>query len=333
MNHSDHVDLWWSELERLEKVLMCVGPDEVCCEGMTPRQTSILRTLIAREGARLMDLAAVSGITPSAMTRVIEKLEKQGMVRRVRGAREDGQLLAAQVEGKSIITIEGLGLTFDKPDEGPTHGWTGNVPLHTLQRAFVETGAIQCGYCTPAMILAAKSLLDRNLNPSETEVREILSGVLCRCTGYTKPVQAVLRAAAVMRGEEVEPIELRGEPLPVFNNQPPAQPSPESEGGSTIVKTTPMPTLAWIGILACLNVTAQTMCPSWMRARALSMYLLVLQGGMAVGSAAWGALASRYGVANALLCAAAVLVLGLLTVRRHRLTGRDLEFAPAVVRD
>jgi MFS family permease len=91
--------------------------------------------------------------------------------------------------------------------------------------------------------------------------------------------------------------------------------------------------LAWIGILACLNVTAQTMCPSWMRARALSMYLLVLQGGMAVGSAAWGALASRYGVANALLCAAAVLVLGLLTVRRHRLTGRDLEFAPAVVRD
>ena len=91
--------------------------------------------------------------------------------------------------------------------------------------------------------------------------------------------------------------------------------------------------LAWIGILACLNVTAQTMCPSWMRARALSMYLLVLQGGMAVGSAAWGALASRYGVSNALLCAAVVLILGLITVRRHRLTGRDLEFAPAVVRD
>ena len=100
------------------------------------------------------------------------------------------------------------------------------MPLHPLQRAFVETGAIQCGYCTPAMILAAKSLLDRNPHPSEAEVREALSGVLCRCTGYVKPVQAVLRAAAMMRGEDVEPIELRGEPMPVFNNQPSPQPSP-----------------------------------------------------------------------------------------------------------
>jgi DNA-binding MarR family transcriptional regulator len=94
-------DAWWNELERLERVLLCVGPDEVCCEGLTPRQTSILRTLIAQEGARLSDIAAASGITPSAMTRVIEKLEKQGMVRRVRGAQEDGR--AAKVE----ITPEG----------------------------------------------------------------------------------------------------------------------------------------------------------------------------------------------------------------------------------
>src|SRR5512136_2764918 len=101
-------------------------------------------------------------------------------------------LLAAQIQGKSVTTIEGFGYTFDQPDAGPTHGWTGNVPLHPLQRAFVETGAIQCGYCTPAMILAAKSLLDRNGNPSEAEVREALSGVLCRCTGYVKPVEAVL---------------------------------------------------------------------------------------------------------------------------------------------
>src|SRR5512139_1039376 len=160
-------------------------------------------------------------------------------------------LLAAQVQGKTIMTIEGLGVTFDQPDEGPTHGWTGNVPLHPLQRAFVETGAIQCGYCTPAMILAAKSLLDRNRQPGEAEVREALSGVLCRCTGYAKPVQAVLRAAALMRGEAVEPIELRGEPMPVFDHQPPPQaaeserhlqPSPEGEAGSTLVKTTPLPT-------------------------------------------------------------------------------------------
>jgi predicted MFS family arabinose efflux permease len=90
---------------------------------------------------------------------------------------------------------------------------------------------------------------------------------------------------------------------------------------------------AWIGILACLNVAAQTMSPPWMRARALSMYLLVLQGGMALGSAAWGALATKVGVPNTMLYSAVALILGLITVRRYRLTVRELEFAPAVVRD
>jgi MFS family permease len=91
--------------------------------------------------------------------------------------------------------------------------------------------------------------------------------------------------------------------------------------------------VAWIGILACLNVAAQTMCPDWVRARALSMYLLVLQGGMAIGSAAWGALATRVGVPTALLCSALALVLGLSSIRRHRLSARDVELAPSVVRD
>ena len=90
---------------------------------------------------------------------------------------------------------------------------------------------------------------------------------------------------------------------------------------------------AWIGILACLNVAAQTMSPPWMRARALSMYLLVLQGGMALGSAAWGALATKVGVPNTMLCSAVALILGLVTVRRYRLTIKELEFAPSVVRD
>ena len=90
---------------------------------------------------------------------------------------------------------------------------------------------------------------------------------------------------------------------------------------------------AWIGILACLNVAAQTMCPSFLRARALSMYLLVLQGGMALGSAAWGALATRFGVPAALFCSSVALVLGLLAVRRHRLTSQQLELTPSVVRD
>lgn len=90
---------------------------------------------------------------------------------------------------------------------------------------------------------------------------------------------------------------------------------------------------AWIGILACFNVVAQTMCPSWMRARALSMYLLVLQGGMAIGSALWGAVASRQGVPEALAWSALAMVVGLSTIRRHRLTSAELELAPAVVRD
>ena len=90
---------------------------------------------------------------------------------------------------------------------------------------------------------------------------------------------------------------------------------------------------AWIGILACLNVVAQTMCPNWVRARALSMYLLVLQGGMAIGSAAWGALATRVGIPTAVLYSSLALVAGLSTMRRHRLSARDLDLAPSVVRD
>lgn len=90
---------------------------------------------------------------------------------------------------------------------------------------------------------------------------------------------------------------------------------------------------AWIGILACLNTAAQLMSPPWLRARSLSMYLLVLQGGMAVGSTLWGALATRIGLPNTMLCSAVGLVLGLGTIRRHRLSRRHLEMAPSVVRD
>lgn len=107
--------------------------------------------------------------------------------------------LAAQAEGHTIETLEALG-------EHPEQGWKHTEGLHPLQRAFVDSGAIQCGYCTPAQILAAADLLAHNPTPSETEVREALSGVLCRCTGYLKPVQAVLRAAAILRGEQVDPI-------------------------------------------------------------------------------------------------------------------------------
>ncbi|MBN2499180.1 MAG: molybdopterin-dependent oxidoreductase [Anaerolineales bacterium] len=103
-------------------------------------------------------------------------------------------MLAAQAEGKKIETIEGLG-------EHPEQGWKKTAGLHPLQHAFMISGAIQSGYSTPAMILAAKHLLDQNPNPTEAEVREAISGILDRESGYVKPVQAILHAAAVMRGE------------------------------------------------------------------------------------------------------------------------------------
>lgn len=110
------------------------------------------------------------------------------------------KMLAAQAVGHDIRTIEGIG-------EHPEQGWKKTGGLHPIQQAFIETGAIQCGYCTPAMVLAAKSLLEKNASPSESEVREALSGILCRCTGYVKPVEAVMRAAAFLRGEVVPPID------------------------------------------------------------------------------------------------------------------------------
>ena len=108
-------------------------------------------------------------------------------------------MLAVQINGRSLRTIEAFG-------QHPDLGWRKTSGLNPLQAAFVETGAIQCGYCTPAMLLVAQALLETDPAPSEAQVREAFSGVLCRCTGYLKPVQAVLRAAAAMRGEDVEPI-------------------------------------------------------------------------------------------------------------------------------
>jgi len=109
-------------------------------------------------------------------------------------------MLTAQAQGHVIETVEGIG-------EQPDQGWKDSQGLHVIQQAFVETGAIQCGYCTPAMVLAAKALLDKDPAPSRDEVQEALSGVLCRCSGYVKPVQAVLRAAAVLRGEKIPPVD------------------------------------------------------------------------------------------------------------------------------
>src|SRR5215216_6295027 len=150
-----------------------------------------------------------------------------------------GSMLAAQAGGHDIVTIEGLG-------EHPEQGWRKTEGLHPLQQAFVEAGAIQCGYCTPAQILAAKALLDKTPNPSEGQVREAIAGVLCRCTGYLKPVQAVLKAAAVLRGDtEVgEQLSASGDPFafPSGASEPNLDlPSPSSVSTSVMPKVVVAP--------------------------------------------------------------------------------------------
>ena len=94
--------------------------------------------------------------------------------------------LATEAEGREVETIEGM---------------ADGDQLHPLQRTFLEEAALQCGICTPGFLVAAKALLDRDLNPSETEIRYWLAGNLCRCTGYDKIVRAVQKAAAEMRAE------------------------------------------------------------------------------------------------------------------------------------
>jgi carbon-monoxide dehydrogenase small subunit len=93
-------------------------------------------------------------------------------------------MLGAEAEGRKITTIEGIA-------EGEK--------LHPVQQKFLEHAALQCGFCTPGFIVAAKALLDENLNPTEEETRYWLAGNLCRCTGYDKIIRAVLDAAAEMR--------------------------------------------------------------------------------------------------------------------------------------
>jgi len=104
----------------------------------------------------------------------------------------DGELVlsclvaAVECEGRAVTTVEGL-------REGPR--------LHALQTAFADHGAAQCGYCTPGMLLAAKSLLDRNAEPSRDQIAEALSGQICRCTGYLQIFDAVEAAGCALRGE------------------------------------------------------------------------------------------------------------------------------------
>lgn len=96
-------------------------------------------------------------------------------------------MLAGQVDGRRVLTIEGV---------------AANGKLHPLQKAFEESGALQCGYCGPGMILSAKALLDQNPEPSRQQICDALAGNLCRCTGYAKLVDAVSDAARAIHSEQ-----------------------------------------------------------------------------------------------------------------------------------
>ena len=95
--------------------------------------------------------------------------------------------LAVWAEGKRILTVEGL-----RTDCGE---------LHPVQKAFVEEAAVQCGFCTPGMVMAGKALIDKNPNPTEDEIKNAIRGNICRCTGYKKIIEGIELAAAILRGE------------------------------------------------------------------------------------------------------------------------------------
>lgn len=145
---------------------------------VAPNET--LLTMLRREGYSSVKRGCETGEC-GACTVLVDGVSRPSCV-----------MLAAQVGGCTVTTAEGL---------------SAPRKLHPLQQAFIEVGAVQCGFCTPGMLLSASALLKRTLEPTEAEVRDALSGNLCRCTGYAKPIQAVMRAAASMRGEQLSAME------------------------------------------------------------------------------------------------------------------------------
>ncbi|GAC1421907.1 MAG: xanthine dehydrogenase family protein molybdopterin-binding subunit [Ktedonobacteraceae bacterium] len=143
-------------------------------EGLDVTPNESLLTLLRRHGHTSVKQGCVTGEC-GACTVLVDSVPKTSCV-----------MLAAQAGGCTLTTVEGLHTT---------------KTLHPIQQAFADIGAIQCGFCVPGMILSALALLNRIPDPTEDDVRDALSGNLCRCMGYEKPIQAVLRAAAVLRGD------------------------------------------------------------------------------------------------------------------------------------
>ena len=102
---------------------------------------------------------------------------------------------AGQVEGREVVTVEGLA-EYARQRSGAEEDGGADAQLAPVQQAFIDAGAVQCGFCTPGLLVAADELIERNAQPSDADIREALSGNLCRCTGYEKILDAVRLAAA-----------------------------------------------------------------------------------------------------------------------------------------
>ena len=179
-----------------------------------------LRTVLRRAGYFSVRYGSDTGETGAAAVLVDSRLISADV------------MLAAQADGHDVETIEGLS-TVGR--------------LHPIQEAFIETGAIQSGYSTPATILAAKALIDRNPDPTEEEVRDALSGILDRETGYLRPVHAVMRAAAVMRGDEPDDIGIAYlDPLE-DGERPDTDPAQISEIAPRVVPSSDVPETRVVG--------------------------------------------------------------------------------------
>ena len=165
------------------------------------RVNGISRELVVNSGTALLDILR-DGLRLTGTKQSCDRKGQCGACTVILNGRAVRSCLrkAEDLDGAEVITIEGLG-TPDNP--------------HLIQEAFVLAGAVQCGYCTPGMILAAKALLDQTPNPSQTEIKKALSHNLCRCTGYRKIIDAVHLASRFLRGE-VTPDQVRPDPAQGF---------------------------------------------------------------------------------------------------------------------
>lgn len=169
-------------------------------------------------------------------------------------------LPALKAQGKTIVTVEGLGEAKE---------------LHPLQKAFLAKGAVQCGFCTPGMLMSAKALLDKNLNPTPQEIKVAISGNLCRCTGYRKIIDAVSAAAAEMRGEKTIELPALGDNV-VGSSVPRVDGVPKVTGQAKFADDLSFPNMLYAKVLRSAHAHALIKGISTERAKALEGVVAVL---------------------------------------------------------